>query len=131
MNDKTASTPTTLPTVIAQLPPCPAWCTNHPYADDALQVHEAVIVEGAGWFENELPEGERAAVGGVRLRQSESFDFEARTVTRDAAVTVELFETAPEGSQYKAAAYMNILSPRAIAAALLAAADVLDEIAGA
>jgi hypothetical protein len=128
MNDKTASTtePTsTPPVVIAELPPCPSWCKDHPYADDALQVHEAVISEG-DWFDSERPATEGAARGGVRLRESESFDFEARTVTRDAAVTVELFEYAPDGSQYKISAYMHILSPRAVAAALLAAADVLD-----
>jgi hypothetical protein len=121
----TEQTEATPPVVIAELPPCPSWCTNHPYADDALQVHEAVISEG-DWFENDGPATERVARGGVRLRQSESFDFEARTVTRDAAVTVELFELAPEGEQYRISAYMNILSPRAVAAALLSAADAVD-----
>jgi hypothetical protein len=116
---------TTQPVVIAQLPPCPDWCTDHPYADDALQVHEAVIASG-NWFENELPESGNLARGGVRLRQSEYFEFEARAVTRDAAVTVELFTLAPEGEQYRISAYMSIVSPRAVAAALLAVADVID-----
>jgi hypothetical protein len=124
--DAPTTTPTTLPTVIAQLPPCPDWCTNHPYgAGGELQAHEAIISEGE-WFDSEMPHV-GIARGGVRLVMTEAFDFDARTVNRDAAPTVELFEWAPEGSQYRVSAYLSIVDPRAIAAALLAVADVLDE----
>jgi hypothetical protein len=122
--------PTTLPTVIAQLPPCPSWCTNHPYGSGGeLQVHEAMLSEG-DWIDSEMPHV-GVARGGVRLVMSEAFDFNARTVNRDAAPTIELFEYAPEGSQYRVASYLSIADPRAVAAALLAAADVLDDAAGA
>jgi hypothetical protein len=128
--NETTTVPTTLPVVIAQLPPCPAWCTNHPYGfGGELQVHEAIISEGE-WFDSEMPHV-GVARGGVRLVMSEAFDFDGRTVNRDATASVELFEWAPEGSQYRVASYMAVVSPRAVAAALLAAADALDTIEGA
>jgi hypothetical protein len=126
MTTEQTTVPTTLPTVIAQLPPCPHWCTNHPYTSGGeLQVHETIVSEG-GWIDSERPHV-GVTSGGVRLVMAEAFDFGGRTVNRDAHPTVELFEYAPEGSEYRVASYLSVADPRAVAAALLSAADLLDD----
>jgi len=116
----TDPTSTTRPdTVIATLPPCPSWCSEHPRAMDPTQVHRTDHVSGP-WFAGDLVDTPHS--GAVRLTLAETFDIDERTVTRD-KVTVELLAgyLEPGGSTV-----LTVVDPRGLAAALLEVADLLD-----
>jgi tellurite resistance protein len=115
-------------TVIATLPPCPAWCTEHPYSMDSSVMHSTTVAEG-DWLDSGSPKNP-VARGCLRLQQLESFDMNRREVTRDEMV-LQFGQYAAEGSGVTFDECMDIRDPRAVAAALLNAAAVLDEITGA